>query len=309
MKVFVTQPQHSKLQHWEVNRVPYIRRIVAEAISAYPDLSLLELSDTPEKADIIVMLESCIKTPNYIDELAQEEIIHLKPFRVYTLNYDDQPLGFLPGLYTSLDRQNFDAQYHLSWPYLNSPNYLVDNYIVQEDQPSQNSLLFTFSGSCTHPLRRRIFSTYSQDSDSYRVVEVDWRPKHDENGEFNYMQDILRSKYVLCPRGVAPYSHRIFETITLGKVPVIIADDWIPFSIPETGYYIQIQEKDILDIPIILQNLESSYEDMISKVNFVRKKYFLKPRKYAVAIAQLANLHSRIDPNLTYDLLAQRFLK
>jgi len=45
--------------------------------------------------------------------------------------------------------------------------------------------------------------------------------------------DILRgSEFVLCPRGYGPTSFRLYETLTLGSIPVVIHNDvkWLPYT-------------------------------------------------------------------------------
>ena len=43
----------------------------------------------------------------------------------------------------------------------------------------------------------------------------------------SYIQEILNSNFVLCPRGYNTSSMRIYEVMSLGRVPVIISDQWV----------------------------------------------------------------------------------
>ena len=57
------------------------------------------------------------------------------------------------------------------------------------------------------------------------MVEIKRWYDHDDNQKQSYVRYIARSKFVLCPRGIASYSRRIVETLALVRVPVVIADD------------------------------------------------------------------------------------
>ena len=289
----MTQPRYSKVTSWEKNKV--IR--VITNLKNNSEQTRIELTENSKEADIIVMLESCmVKTPKYKKMLLEEDVVKLRPFRVYTINYEDKPLGLLPGIYSSLELDQFNKKNHLSWPHLDFPNNYVDIY-AGNNMLEQNSFLFTFSGSCSHPLRNILFSAYPEESNLYKIVEVKKWYDHSEDEKDNYVKDILSCKYVLCPRGIASYSHRIIETIALGRVPVIIADNWVPFSIPETGYYLKINENDIFAIPEILKKWEPWYEEMVKNVKTVYRKYFDQGKRYSIAILKIIELHSRINSN------------
>ena len=43
-----------------------------------------------------------------------------------------------------------------------------------------------------------------------------------------FQEILMRSRFVLCPRGRGTSSMRLYETLAAGRVPVIISDDWVP---------------------------------------------------------------------------------
>lgn len=52
-----------------------------------------------------------------------------------------------------------------------------------------------------------------------------------EGGSSNYVQEVRQSVFCLCPRGFAPWSQRLYDSIMLGCIPIIIADDIVlPFE-------------------------------------------------------------------------------
>jgi hypothetical protein len=294
MEVFITRPRFSAIETWEISRLESITKYIRDC-KDFPEITL---TDHPDQAEMIIMLESNrIQTRNYIKEIRKEEVLYLKPYRVYTINYSDKPLGLLPGLYSSLETNNFNTEFYLSWPHLDCNNQHVDSYSSSKN-PDTNSYLFSFAGACSHPFRKELFSAFNKKTTDYKVVEVDRYFNHTEMEKMRYIRDILKSKYVLCPRGFTSYSHRIIETIVLGRVPVIIADDWIPFSIPETDYYVQVPESDVSNIPEILKKLEPSYNSMIENVRTVFKKYFTESQRYSIAVTKLIELHRKTNGSL-----------
>jgi len=279
--------QPSVIVDWEkgyVDRVSYL-------VNKNLELNRFKLVNNEIDADLIVLLESCtFKTHREIKDF--KELLHLNKGnkRLCTLNYEDSPPGFLPGLYSSLEAFKFDPSIHISWPHLVVPNEKINE--ARFNEVSNTARLFTFSGACSSGVRRKIFDFYKNDSNKYRIKEVKKWYNHDENEKQSYIDDILQSKFVLCPKGIASYSHRILETLALGKVPVIIADDWVPFSIPEKDYFLRIEEANISNIVQILEQKENEYETLRENAVSVYKKYFDPRFCYAIALNQLTDLYT-----------------
>jgi len=103
----------------------------------------------------------------------------------------------------------------------------------------------------------------------------------------------MNSWFVLCPRGIAAYSHRIFESILLERVPVIIADDWVPFSFPEQDYYIRIPEKEIGQIVPILERELKNYDVYHSNLLKVKSKWFTSRSRYQKVIEHFLHFQQR----------------
>lgn len=269
-------------------------------------LNKFELVKETIDADLIVLLDSCIfKTQRNIRDF--ENLLHLNKGnkRLCTLNYEDSPPGFLPGLYSSLEAFKFDPAIHISWPHLVLPNEQIHAVNPGEELPV--TMLFTFSGSCSNPVRRDIFNLYARHSGKYKVKEVNKWYNHDESEKRTYIDDIRQSKFVLCPKGIASYSHRITETLALGRVPVVIADDWVPFSIPEKDYFVSIKESDLGNLAQILEQKEKEYEELKTNAITVYKKYFDPEFCYSIALNQLAELYTRQLLHIDSDYIRHRW--
>jgi hypothetical protein len=48
-----------------------------------------------------------------------------------------------------------------------------------------------------------------------------------------FRETLLRSRFVLCPRGKGTSSIRLYEAVAAGRVPVIVADDWVAPAGPD----------------------------------------------------------------------------
>jgi len=274
---------------WEKGSITRIERLV----NKNPELNRFKIVNNIAEAELVVVLESCIfKTQRNIKDF--EKLLHFNKGskRLCTLNYEDSPPGFLPGLYSSLEAFKFDPSIHISWPHLVLPNEQINESHDREELPV--TMLFTFSGSCSNPVRRKIFDLYNSCPGKYKVTEIKKWYNHTLAEKKSYIDDIRQSKFVLCPKGIASYSHRITETLALGKVPVVIADDWVPFSIPEKDYFVRIKESDLSNLVQMLEQKEDVYEKLNANAVNVYQKYFNPQFCYSIALNQLADLYGRL---------------
>jgi len=284
-KLALIQP--AALQAWERGEVVRVRACVAAERGGLA----FEWTDSTAEADLVVLLESCsFKTrhdiPAYRALLAEHGAT-----RLVCLNYEDAPPGFLPGLYSSLESFRFDDAMHRSWPHLRMPNALADEGPMAFPSGGPD-LLFSFAGACSHPLRRKLFDAFEGHAGRHHVVEIKRWYNHDASEKQAYVRDISRSQFVLCPRGIASYSHRIVETMALGRIPVVIADDWVPFSIPEEGYFLRVPERAIGDLEPIIDAAAASYDALVGKTRSVYARWFSPEVRYRVALNRLCELHT-----------------
>ncbi len=270
--------QSSRAADWEK---AFMLRVKDELAQSIPGASF-QIVDQIEQADLVLYSDTISRKSSRQELSDCRKLltrVQAQGGLLFALNFEDQPLGVLPGIYSSLPPQCFDSKLHLSWPHLEAPNKAVE--IAPMTCPSQAQLLFNFVGSRSHRLRKKLFSLYGSTSGGdWKVVEIDRWYNHTEGEQNQYVQDIINSWFVLCPRGIAAYSHRIFESILLERVPVIIADDWVPFSFPEQGYYIRIPEKEIGQIVPILEREFKNYDVYHSNLLKVKSKWFTSRSRY-----------------------------
>jgi hypothetical protein len=90
-----------------------------------------------------------------------------------------------------------------------------------------------------------------------------------------YGQIISKSKFVLCPRGYASSTWRLFETMKAGRVPVIISDQWVAPEGPQwETFSLRIKEKEIAAIPELLESCEMQAEMMAQRARQAWDEWF-----------------------------------
>lgn len=94
--------------------------------------------------------------------------------------------------------------------------------------------------------------------------------------------------------------------MALGRVPVIIADDWVPFSIEESNYYVRISEADIGKIDKILAMKLESYDALRKCVEFAYGTYFAPEKRYSAALNRLVSLSTTSRAHLSRRSLQKR---
>jgi hypothetical protein len=103
-----------------------------------------------------------------------------------------------------------------------------------------------------------------------------------------YARLLCDSQFVLCPRGVAPCSYRLTETMYAGRVPVIIADDWHwPDWIPWDDFAVIVKEQDVLSIPDCLRALEQKGPILGARAQSAWKQFMAPGQARASSIANL----------------------
>lgn len=131
---------------------------------------------------------------------------------------------------------------------------------------STPTALWSFYGSSvTNPeLRLRILGL--ADDEAETCDTTNWSTKSDLDQALareEFAAAIGRSAFVLCPAGFGPSSHRIFETMRAGRVPVILADQWVPpLGVDWTRCCVRVQESEVARIPELLRTLADGAPEM-----------------------------------------------
>jgi hypothetical protein len=230
---------------------------VQELRKKYP-LANFEVVDTLDEAHIVIYFEHGYVGLADLPRLLRR-IRYTAPFAMHFLySESDWPFPVLPGAYASLSKPFRWAQ---SWSYV--PRFvteITDMALLEQDDPE---FLFSFLGRIsTHPMREKVQLLDSAHTPCLDVKDASLRfPSFDYSR--SYVELLRRSKFVLCPRGFGASSIRIFEAMSLGRVPVIISDQWHPpGGISWKDFCIFVPERQVSSIPAMLSNMKSKAHEM-----------------------------------------------
>jgi hypothetical protein len=85
-----------------------------------------------------------------------------------------------------------------------------------------------FCGALTHPLRKKIIDTINNSNlpTNFIIRNNFWGGNiWGEQVRKEYIENTLNSDIILCLRGAGNFSYRFYETICLGKIPLVIDTD------------------------------------------------------------------------------------
>lgn len=246
--------------------------------------------------------------PSYRNELALEPVFGNFIDKTYVLSFADHAHGLLRGLYVGLRRSIENASMHRAAPYHSGqfPNPLTR-------RPSQNSshwestkvkYLACFLGSEKASVaRRKIFRRWSN-CENFLLGESGDYANHGLPEHSGYVQSIVDSCFVLCPEGWSPNSFRIFESMALGRCPVIISDQFVPCNeVPWTDFALFVGEHQIDNLEEILLQHHHNWRKYGRIAQEVFHAYFSKSNCSAYYASQLSNLIMQSPKQSRQDVL------
>jgi hypothetical protein len=240
---------------------------------------------TPEDADIILFSDSPSNTQADI-----RNHVLTKRFgeKVFIYSAIDRDLPFVPGVYTSAEKRWYQPSHMRSGFYIK----VIDHDWIQPSPIKERPLhLFSFCGSFdTHPLRRRLARLggtqgFVRDTSKHEGRGFGKSAETYQQWQAEYFRIMHDSMFVLCPRGVDPSSYRIFEAIKAGRVPVIIADAWVPPIGPNwTEFSLRVPEAHLQDVPQILERLADQAPEMGLRASQAWERWFSREQAFQTIV-------------------------
>jgi hypothetical protein len=218
--------------------------------------------DHPNLADVILFLESNrFKSQHDFSCFQKTSLLQQFPHKCFALNYADSPVAFLPGLYVCLPRQSYDPGWTRAIPYpWASPNKELATFNPQLDHPE---FKLSFRGSISHPIRQKVLDLMTVHHELGPSSQIQRWFNHTSDEQLAYLQEISNSQFVLCPRGIGTSSYRLYEVLSLGRVPIIISDDWVPpEGVDWNSCSIRIAEGRVGELPSIIDHFISRWPEM-----------------------------------------------
>jgi Exostosin family len=254
------------------------------ATSAYPEPEPIQsfvtlarfgkrhhLTDDANDADAILFVEnSRYHEDAFFSRLKNHPLVRQHRERCFMYNEHDRPWCILPGVYCSMPKSQFNHRRQRATRYIRLLNS-VDSF--SSDQPD---ILFSFVGNSRIPLRRKILQLRSsrailEDTSIFNPFVT----KSTTGDHTRYAEILRRSKFVLCPRGAGTSSIRLFETLRAGRVPIIVADQWVAPEGPDwSTCSLRINECDIDHIEQIAADAEPRWANMAADARQVWAAWF-----------------------------------
>jgi hypothetical protein len=270
------------------------QRSVFAELAAADSVGIHAFEDSPDSADALLFVDLHQHPDDpLLRSLRRHDLVAAYWDRLFVLDQRDDPLYTLPGIYVSA---NWHAARRL--PLLGGPHPVLPN--LQEHVQTQPDLLFSFQGSRTHPVRDMILRLRHPRAvleDTTAVNLLMWQPGDVEarrRALQAYRATIARSKFVLCPRGHGASTFRLYETLAAGRVPVVIADTWLPPPrVDWNSCVITVPERHAEHIPQILTDAEPSWETKAAAGRAVWAEHFAKDQLWHHYAQSLADLTER----------------
>jgi Exostosin family len=214
----------------------------------------------PAEADLVLFVEVSTDAGAYFERVRSHPLYRTFREKTYLFSSTDKFVPLLPGIYASLERSWFHPEWTRPGHYLGVRERGELRY---QPRPVRPSYLFSFVGStATHPLRRHLLRLkhpagllLDSSGDEYGLPSAEY--------ERRYARILRQSAFVLCPRGGGTSTFRLFEAMMLGRVPVIVSDEWVPPEGPNwESFSVRVREAEIEMIPAMLAERQAEAEAM-----------------------------------------------
>ena len=228
----------------------------------------VELTDDPQAATIILAPITNSEYGICWELLKNSAFYRAHRSKIIAYSSADRVYPFLPGIYRAISRRWVKKGWGLAGHYISKH---IQKLSITETMAhkADRSYLFSFHGSSrTHCVREKIVRLRhpraTMFDSNHRHDPLLWWQKPDYNALCEqFLKSLLSSTFVLCPRGAASASIRLYESMQAGCVPVIVSDklvlpegpDWKRFSI-------RVPEKKIHLIPTMLEEKEAHFDKM-----------------------------------------------
>ena len=224
------------------------------------------LTDDPDTADLIIFVEF-YGGGWYFERVRAHPLLRRYREKCFLFCANPFVIPLLPGVYTGVEKRWASARtrpgFYLGRAHSNFTSYTPPRH----DLP----YLFSFMGSLRNaPIRPRLATLSHPRSFFQNTTEEFDRVMHQKMDrlerleyERRYAELTKATKFVLCPRGLSASTVRLFETMRMGRVPVILSDGWVAPEGPRwEDFAIRIPEREFARIPGLLEQRESEAVEM-----------------------------------------------
>jgi hypothetical protein len=274
--------------------------------AAVLDEGLATMVASRDEADIIIYLKSPLPDPKARDSL--RDFTKREIFRTYVYSELDEPFPWAPGMYASLPSRQasnaFTGGFYVPQHHRDQGG-LSDH--LEAARSIEPDLLWSFMGTMSnHSVRQSIGGLDDsrgliRDTQAWSdEIRWGWKSRFREEGRAafkRYASTLGRSAFVVCPRGRGPSSIRIFESLQVGRAPVIISDEWLPPLFADwDSCSVRIPENQIANLPAILREREEEAETLGLHARMTWEQYFSPERQLETLVAACLSI-AETSPN------------
>lgn len=250
------------------------------AAAAHDRFGVHKPTEAPEAADLILFVDNHLNPDWRVRAMLAHPLLKQFPEKCMVYDERDHPWNCLPGVYASMSKWCFDTGSQRAWAYYALPAAAAAQPEVRPE------LLYSFMGtpgprtSGGHNVRRKILAlrddrSLLEDSSGFVFYDDQGDPVAHAARQRRFRESILRSKFVLCPRGAGTSSIRSYEVMGSGRVPVIIADQWVAPTGPDwSKFSLRVQQDAVEQIPELLRQREADWEEMAAEAAAAYQEWF-----------------------------------
>jgi exostosin family protein len=224
------------------------------------------VASDPNEADLIIFAEF-YGAGWYFERVRQHALLRNHREKCFVFCANPFVIPFLPGVYAGVDKRWASSRTRPGFYLGRTKNEFTTYSPAAPDLP----YLFSFMGSVRNaPIRRKLatlshrrgfFQNTTGDFDRILNRKMDRRERLDYDRR--YAELTKASKFVLCPRGLSASSIRLFETMRMGRAPVILSDAWVPPTGPHwEACSIRVREQEFAGVPRLLEEREAEAVQM-----------------------------------------------
>jgi hypothetical protein len=236
------------------------------------------LTDDPATADLIIFVEF-YGGGWYFERVRAHPLVRRYRERCFLFSANPFVIPFLPGVYAGVEKAWASSRTRPGFYLGRTKNEFTTYTPPDDDLP----YLFSFMGSVKNAPVRANLGTLRHPRSFFQDTAADFdRILHRKMGrserldyDRRYAELTKASKFVLCPRGLSASSIRLFETMRMGRAPVILSDAWVPPIGPRwEGFAVQIPEREFAMIPKILEAREADAVVMGTRARAAWEEWF-----------------------------------
>lgn len=250
--------------------------------SAHQDrFDVHELTHDPKSADLIIFVERENGAGHHLEKIRKHPFYRRYRDKCFHFNPRFKGVPSVRGVYASIPQKWYDRSRYRASHY---PEVREDRFFSDQGSIPASSYLYSFRGNAqASPVRRALTKMkhtrgYFEDTSDTGLGGQKFQEEQGGNKDTfvrQYVELAKHSKFVLCPRGTGPSSLRLYETMLMGRPPVIISDAWTPPEGPNWDKCsIQVPESQICRIPSLLEKHEHEASEMGREARSVWENWF-----------------------------------